>query len=607
MFLPKVRVLITDRINPNMQMGRSIDDVPWGLAFFANIITSIGDSMTRAFDMNFSLPDDLQYSKTGMLFGSQIIQRIATAKIKNSNAKASFNNYIRQCIFNRVNMKVEFQGQVLDYELLKKAKNINEFIEYGSTGILAYTYIKSNGEEVFLLCDDNKALREDLKNGIDEETKEIGTHEEATQYVTNIAGSQRDLLEQSLIASSTGDSTKDYLALTGSNAGAINYALTKDDIQRKESGIISWLQAGKYLPLLKVVLECIFYALFPFVILFAMLPKGFKIISGYFMILISLQLWSPLYAVLNLIMTLEQHFRASGLEGVINISTKGKLFNASMGIQMQASLISLSIPFIAQKIINGGISGLTELSGQITSGMQQSASALASETSTGNFTYGNLSMNNRNYDNTSSNNTSSNKYDTVESIKGYHNVNSQQSLSKSIQNSKAELERETKQFAESVGVNYEAGAGASFIVKASLTKNEQERLEQLKNKEISIQKMEQDSLNGSLTINSDYSAEYAKAHGLTKEQFTNLRTEDIDMNWYNERFEKDYKKLEKEYEDKIRREGKYIMKNENYEEPSYTSPIEKGYDKAKSYIGKNIDEAEKKAKERGYFEEDYDD
>jgi conjugal transfer mating pair stabilization protein TraG len=49
------------------------DNVPVGLAAIASLTTSIGYKMASIYDMLMARPDSVTYSKTGMLFGSQIV------------------------------------------------------------------------------------------------------------------------------------------------------------------------------------------------------------------------------------------------------------------------------------------------------------------------------------------------------------------------------------------------------------------------------------------------------------------------------------------------------------------------------------------------------
>jgi conjugal transfer mating pair stabilization protein TraG len=406
LFVPRVDVLVTDSLNPNIQVNRKVDDVPFGIGFMGHTISALGNWLTKTFEMNFSLPDDLQYSKNGMLFGSVLVKQTLSSRVREPRVFTNFNNYIRQCTFASVQLgKTKLEDVIA-------SKDVKTFLKYGSNGVLAYEYIDLDGEKSNKLCNDTGVIESEMGA----ESKKIQTSlngkDTALEYAANIKEDAEKIFEQTLVMNAIEDSTQDYLALTEAEAAATNYAITKDDLQRKQAGIMQWLQANKYLPVLKITIECMFYALFPIAILLTMLPNGFKIFKSYVMILISLQMWSPLYAVLNLIMTLEQRYRIGEIMkrtgDSISLLNKAAIFDISQGIATQAGLMAWSIPVLAQKIVSG-MERLAEVSGGIAQAGMHSTNQFAGEVSSGNMSYGNGSFKNTSYDN-----TNANKHDTTE-------------------------------------------------------------------------------------------------------------------------------------------------------------------------------------------------
>jgi conjugal transfer mating pair stabilization protein TraG len=414
LFVPKVDVIITDPLNPYIQANKIVDNVPFGLAFMGHTISSFGNWLTKTFEMNFSLPDDLQYANNGILFGSTLVKKTLSVRIADPGTTENFNNYIRQCIFTSVQL-----GKVKERDLIE-SEDIATFLKHGSSGVLAYEYIGKDNEKIIKLCSSTS----EIENEIEAEVKKLQAlngNSSAMEYILNIQQDASKTFEQMLIANAIEDSTQNYLALTQADAAATNYALTKDDLQRKQTGIIQWIQANKYLPLLKITIETLFYALFPVVVLMTMLPNGFKIFKSYIMVLLSLQMWSPLYAVLNLIMTLEQKYRIGGIlketGNVITLYNKSAILEAAQGISTQAGILAWSIPVLAQKIVSG-MEHFADVSGGIAQSGTHSASQLASEISSGNMSYGNGSFKNVSYDN-----TNANKHDTnYTDLKGQRTV-----------------------------------------------------------------------------------------------------------------------------------------------------------------------------------------
>ena len=59
-------------------------------------------------------------------------------------------------------------------------------------------------------------------------------------------------------------------------------------------------QAGMWIPILKIVIEIVFYGAFPLVILVAMIPNlTASVLRGYFITFFWLSSWGPIYAILH--------------------------------------------------------------------------------------------------------------------------------------------------------------------------------------------------------------------------------------------------------------------------------------------------------------------
>ena len=116
---------------------------------------------------------------------------------------------------------------------------------------------------------------------------------------------------------------------------ASNYAATKALLQQRTAYAVAGEIAAKTLPLFKNVIEALSYALFIFIVVLALLPNGYKILLTYCGILVWTQLWAPLYAVLNLVMTLYGKSETKSLIGEEGLT----LLNSSAIINANAATI----------------------------------------------------------------------------------------------------------------------------------------------------------------------------------------------------------------------------------------------------------------------------
>ena len=420
LFLPKVDVIVTDPVS-SITTDRKVDNVPFGLAFFAHTISSLGNWLTDTFEMNFALPDDLRYNKTGLLFGSTVLEQTLSTRISDSRVRNNFHNFIRQCITTSVHLKITTLDDVL------KSQDIATLLNYGQNGVLAFEFTDKANQTTNRLCKDSGDLKSELDGEItkiiaNQQTKNNGkSGDEVLSYMLDVSESTNKVFGQTLMMNAIEDSAEEYLAMVGAEAGATNYAITKDDLQRKQTGILQWLQADKYLPLLKITIEAMFYAMFPIVIVMLVLPNGFKIFKSYILILIALQMWAPLYAILNLIMTLQQKHRINLLMtetgNIISLYNRQAILNISKGIMTQAGVLAWSIPILSYKIVVG-MQGLAEGLNNIAQSGASTTNQVASEVGSGSLSYGNANFKNTSWGNESYSNTNANKYDT-DTVKNY--------------------------------------------------------------------------------------------------------------------------------------------------------------------------------------------
>ena len=95
LFVPTTTVWVHDEVSV---FHKKLDNVPYGLAVFSSNISSLGKAITGLVEQNFSLPDDLHYHKSGMMFGSDILEKARDFKIVNQNFRENMRNFVGQCV-----------------------------------------------------------------------------------------------------------------------------------------------------------------------------------------------------------------------------------------------------------------------------------------------------------------------------------------------------------------------------------------------------------------------------------------------------------------------------------------------------------------------------
>jgi len=122
----------------------------------------------------------------------------------------------------------------------------------------------------------------------------------------------------------------------------------------------AWLNAGKIaeqtLPMMRNIIEALMYALFPILVLLMLLTGGREtllVFKGYISVLIWIQLWPPLYAVLNYMVTIYAAYDLAaaadlggGLKG-LTLQTASTVYSRSISGEAIVGYMVLSIPLIA--------------------------------------------------------------------------------------------------------------------------------------------------------------------------------------------------------------------------------------------------------------------
>ena len=166
----------------------------------------------------------------------------------------------------------------------------------------------------------------------------------------------------------------------------------------------SWLNFGKVaeqaLPVFRNVIEAVTYALFPLFVLLLLLTSGRETMiafKGYAAILIWIQLWPPLYAILNYMASI---YAAYDLAAAADLGTGGKalalqtssvIYSRALSGEAVVGYLAISIPFIAWAALKRMENFGTAMVGGL-SGLQAMLSGSTAASTVGNTSLGNVSM-----------------------------------------------------------------------------------------------------------------------------------------------------------------------------------------------------------------------
>lgn len=430
MMVPKTTVLITESGGYGYT-GRqyTVGNVPVDLAYMGYFVSSFGQSITRKAEQVNHLPDDLNYSRTGMLFGTRLMENIREARIPDAQLTQDWALFMYQCSFFDMNLYHFYNVQDLaqSADILATLTHTNQalFTNVSQIASRRGNMLQYNGKSKTMTC--NEAAKE-LKDRTRFYSKNYLPGYIADRVFaglgTNSAGINRvnalvtlgNSSFQYLLDNARFDTLKNIeqaaMVEVIRQAGIINGQRNRNPAavqqafaqvqarnqyiaaQKTGSSMASW-----NLPLIRSAAEAILIGLFPFVMILAMLGgiMAFRLLSFYMMSMLWIQLWAPVASIINMIMTMnaKRLFSVEAANGVITPGTGDTLLMAAADAQAAAGAAMWLIPVIAGALAMGGRSLMNGMMG-MTSSAKSTGEAAGSQVGSGNYSAGNMNYNNSN-------------------------------------------------------------------------------------------------------------------------------------------------------------------------------------------------------------------
>ena len=416
LFVPTTSVWIID---PLLKTQEKVDHVPWALGAFAGTVSEIGHVLTQKVESVFSLPDDLKYQKNGTLFAARLIQNARELQITNEDTRQNIREFVGQCVVYDAML-----GSKYSLDDLKNSSDIWGLVSTNASPVRSFVYKdpKENGSSRavpqprpdIITCRQgvvkfNSLWKQEIHTAATQAGKrffpkadnafakrELLQHMPlAMGYLLKSAGNAEEIIKQQMMIHALVDGIEHKSTQLGN---APNFAARRAYLQQRTTYQTLGELAAESLPIMKNVLEALAYAAFLFVIPLSLLPMGWRIISSWAGVVMWIQMWAPLYAVLNFIMTLTAQSRNIGHVGTadgITLANSLGFLNLNADMSAMAGYLAMSIPFISWALIKGGVGAFVRLASHLGNITQGAASRAAEEVTTGNYSFGNLSMGNQ--------------------------------------------------------------------------------------------------------------------------------------------------------------------------------------------------------------------
>ncbi|HIF5760797.1 TPA: conjugal transfer mating-pair stabilization protein TraG [Raoultella ornithinolytica] len=396
----------------NVSQVYQVDNVPIGLAIPASLTTRVGNALVQSYEMIFSLPDSVTYSKTGMLFGSNLIAKSTDFLSQNPEITTLFSDYVQNCVMGDIFLNHKYSFEELmesadPYSLIFSQPSPLRQVPNNSYKFLEKDYIGTT----FISC---QVAATELKQRLALDTQTGG--KTWNYYVRQLFGGKPnpDLLFSQMIGDSynffysSGQSAgqiirqnvtmnalrsgiQSYAARSGDTASLVNIANTSSLEKQRLAQATMGHQALRTLPLMQTVIMGIMIGMFPIMVMAAMFNMmTLQVLKGYVFALIWLQTWPLLFAILNSAMA--YYAKQNGVPVVLSELSQVQLKNSD--IATTAGYIAVMIPPLSWGIVKSMGAAFSSAYSHFSSSGLGATSQAASGVVDGNYSFANMQMEN---------------------------------------------------------------------------------------------------------------------------------------------------------------------------------------------------------------------
>lgn len=407
LLVPKRSVQIIDLSDPAAVW--KTDNVPVGLAAIASLTTSIGYKMASVYDMLMARPDSVTYSKTGMLFGSQIVAETSDFSTQNPELAQMLPDYVENCVIGDILLN----GKYTINQLLNSTDPLTLITSNPSP--LRGIFKMTSTTRQFLTCQqaatEIKSLANtDVNPGSATFTwltrKVFGNKLNGAALLSNAMGESygyfysggmtaAQIMKNNITNSAVRQGIKGFAARSSDTANLLNLATENAATKQRLSWAAGNELATRTLPFAQSLLMLILVCLFPLMIALAASNHtlfGLNTLKIYVCGFIYFQMWPVMFAILNYASNYWLQSQTGGTPLVL--ANKDIVALQHSDVANLAGYLALSIPVLSFYLTRGAAAIGSQVTGSILSSGAFTSAGVAATTADGNWSFNNMSMDN---------------------------------------------------------------------------------------------------------------------------------------------------------------------------------------------------------------------
>lgn len=417
--VPKTDLAINDERSGSVYV---VSNVPLGLAFMASTTSHVGHWLTDIFEDTFAGVEAERFSRFGMVFPERAVNAILAAGPVTAQGRTLISDFNRNCVM----------PELIDYpqkiEALSTSGNLWQTIaQTGWVNPARKTQDTAGNwlgcDEAIAFIDNHMATKELpaiqkhlamklLPDQLDASTLILRVLPQAESLLLGVSQSLASSIKHSVFMNTLQSDIDNVAALAG-HPLATATALAK--AQGNLSSEINYRTMAEIakdaLPKVRNSLEFIILASFPliFIMVLAAGHMAGTILRSYLTLLVWIQLWAPISAVMNyLIIHTDSHPMNQIIAeyGANTIYAASLIREAGASSQAIAGFLTILAPVIAFAIAKGSDFATAQLAASVMAPAQSAAQSQGAS-----LTSGNISLGNTSWGNVSTNTQSGNKSD----------------------------------------------------------------------------------------------------------------------------------------------------------------------------------------------------
>lgn len=409
LLVPKRSVQVIDISDPAAVW--KTDNVPVGLAGIASLTTSVGYKMTTLYDSLMARPDSVTYSKTGMLFGSQIVAETSDFTTQNPELAQMLPDYVENCVIGDILLNGKYTvNQLLNSSdplalitsnpsplrgIFKTSSTTRQFItcQQAAGEIKTLANVEANpGSATFTWL--TKKIFGNKLNGATLLSSAMGDSY-GFFYAGGMTAAQ--IMKNNITNSAIRQGIKGFAARSSDTANLLNLATENAATKQRLSWASGNELATRTLPFAQSLLMLILVCLFPLMIALAATNHsvfGLNTLKIYVSGFIYFQLWPIMFAILNYASNYWLQSKTGGTALVL--SNKDIVALQHSDVANLAGYLSLSIPVLSFYLTRGAAAIGSQVAGGMLSSAAFTSAGVSSTTADGNWSFNNMSMDNVN-------------------------------------------------------------------------------------------------------------------------------------------------------------------------------------------------------------------